>query len=341
MLASGWYLNGPELAAFEQELSAYIGIEHAIGVASGTDALAIALVAVGCTRGSEIVTAANAGGYASVAAAQIGALVAYADVEANSLVMTAETVSTAINSTTRAVVVTHLYGNVARVDHIADLCRNRGIALVEDCAQALGARLDGRSVGTFGDAAALSFYPTKNLGGAGDGGAVLTRDDRTAETLRSLRQYGWADKYQIVRPDGRNSRLDEVQAAVLRIGLERLDDLTARRREIVARYRVAMSPSVGRMVSGATSSHVAHLAVARVNDRNALRQRLWGAGIATDVHYPIPDHLQPGLTNRHRTTSLTETEQAAGQILTVPCFPEMTESEVDRVCSALMGASSK
>ena len=339
VLESGWYVHGPEHRAFEGELAAFLGAGHAVGVASGTDALALALLAVGCGPGSEVVTAANAGGYASVAVAHIGGVVAYADVDGDGLVMTTETVAAAVSDATRAVVVTHLYGNVADVEAIVAFCRPRGIAVVEDAAQALGATSGSRRIGTLGDAAAMSFYPTKNLGAAGDGGAVVTDDDRIAETARSLRQYGWGQKYRVERGQGMNSRLDEVQAAILRIGLGRLDEMTARRQDIVRRYRDALSRSPARMVSGSTDSFVAHLAVVRFPDRERARDVLSAAGIATDIHYPIPDHRQPGLPSPVRVTSLTETELAAGEIVTVPCFAEMTDQEVDRVCVALAEAA--
>ncbi len=335
VLASGWYVHGPEHAAFERELASFLDIPHAVGVANGTDALALALLAVGCGRGSEVVTAANAGGYTSVAAARLGCGVVYADVEPDGLVMTPETVAAVIGPATRAVVVTHLYGNVADVEGIGEVCRPKGIAVVEDCAQALGATRDGRRVGTFGDAAAISFYPTKNLGAAGDGGAVATRDDGVAASVRSLRQYGWGRKYEVERANGMNSRLDELQAAVLRVGIRHLDDLTAKRQAIVRRYRAALADTPARMVSGSTDPFVAHLAVARFAARDTARDALRAAGIATDIHYPIPDHRQPGLPPPIRITGLPETEAAAGEILTIPCFAEMTEREIDRVCVAL------
>jgi dTDP-4-amino-4,6-dideoxygalactose transaminase len=339
VLESGWYVHGPEHRAFEEELAAFLGARHAVGVASGTDALALALLAVGCRPGSEVVTAANAGGYTSVAVAHIGGVVAYADVDADGLVMTTETVAAAVGPSTRAVVVTHLYGNVADVRSIVAFCRPRGIAVVEDAAQALGARAGDRRIGTLGDAAALSFYPTKNLGAAGDGGAVVTDDDGVAEAARSLRQYGWGQKYRVERGQGMNSRLDEVQAAILRVGLGRLDELTARRRGIVRRYREVLEETPARMVSGSTESFVAHLAVARFATRERARDVLSAAGIATDIHYPIPDHRQPGLPAPVRTTALAETDAAVGEILTIPCFAEMSESEVDRVCDALVHAA--
>jgi dTDP-4-amino-4,6-dideoxygalactose transaminase len=160
-----------------------------------------------------------------------------------------------------------------------------------------------------------------------------------AGAVRSLRQYGWEEKYRIVRPNGRNSRLDELQAAILRVGLGHLDELTARRRDIVERYAAALPATVGRMVSGATRAYVAHLAVARVGSRDQLRRQLKDAGVASDVHYPIPDHLQPGLPKSARQTDLEETERSAAEIVTLPCFAEMTEAEVDRVCAALAAAA--
>lgn len=334
VLARGWYVQGPEHDAFEDELAAYLGVTHAVAVANGTDALALALLAVGCDAGCEVVTAANAGGYTSVAAARLGCGTVYADVEPDGLVMTPETVAAAIGPATRAVVVTHLYGNVADVKGIVAVCRPRGVAVVEDIAQALGAVVEGQRVGSVGDVAAISFYPTKNLGAAGDGGAVATSDRDIARSVRSLRQYGWGRKYEVERLHGMNSRLDEVQAAILRLGLGRLDQMTARRQDIVRRYRAAIGPT-GRMVSASTSSFVAHLAVARFAARDRVREAFRADGIATEIHYPIPDHRQPGLPPAVRTTDLRETEDAAGEILTVPCFPELTDLEISRVCDAL------
>jgi dTDP-4-amino-4,6-dideoxygalactose transaminase len=185
----------------------------------------------------------------------------------------------------------------------------------------------------------MSFYPTKNLGAAGDGGAVVTNDDEIAEVARSLRQYGWGQKYQVERGGGMNSRLDEMQAAILRVGLPRLDEMTARRQDIVRRYHDVLADTPARMVSGATDSFVAHLAVARFPARERARASLTAAGIATDIHYPVPDHRQQGLASPTRITPLAETESASDEILTVPCFPEMTESEVGRVCDALARAA--
>jgi len=336
VLASGWYIHGPEHAAFEAELAQFLGVPHAAGVASGTDALVLAMLAVGCDRESEIVTAANAGGYASCAAAQIGARVVYGDVDPATLLLTAQMLGKAIGPQTKAVVVTHLYGNIADVGPIMELCQPLGITVIEDCAQAIGGRdRDGRRVGSIGDVAALSFYPTKNLGAAGDAGAVVSDDDRIDTRVRSLRQYGWATKYHVAEGMGRNSRMDEIQAAILRVGLRRVEELNERRRAIVGRYAQAARGSDVSLVTGAGCETVAHLAVVRCRARDELRRFLGDAGIDTDVHYPVPDHRQLGLRPPARPTSLKETERASAEIVTLPCFSEMTDAEIDRVSEAI------
>ncbi len=339
VLASGWYIMGPEHDAFEVELAGFLGVRHAIGLASGTDALVLALLAVGCEPGSEIVAAANAGGYASIAAAMIGSSVVYADVEPASLLVTPATIEAVLGPTTRAVVLTHLYGNIADAAGIAALCRERGIAVLEDCAQAFGGMANGRRAGTFGDVATLSFYPTKNLGAAGDGGAIATDDPAIADRVRSLRQYGWRPRYVVSQPNGRNSRLDEIQAAILRIGLRNVDELNERRREIAHRYGDAVHGGGVQLVTGAGVPTVAHLAVVRAVDRARVRAVFQAARVATDIHYPVPDHRQPGLPAPARVTALPETERAAQEILTIPCYPTMTQDAVDRVCAILSEAS--
>lgn len=335
VITSGRYVHGPEHNAFEDELATFMAVEHVIGVATGTDALALSLLGVGCDRAAEVVVAANAGGYGSIAAASIGCSISYADVDQETLLVTAETLEPALTQSTRAVIVTHLYGNVAEIEPILDLCRGRGIAVVEDCAQAIGARLSGQRVGTFGDVAAISFYPTKNLGAAGDGGVVVTHDAAVARKVRRLRQYGWSERYVIAEKQGRNSRLDELQAAVLRVGLPLLDDLNRRRIEICAEYTQAVTGTAARMVTGASRSSVAHLAVLRVPHRAQVRARLADLGVGTDIHYPVPDHRQPGLPPTARPRPLPVTEVAANEVLSVPCFPELTSSEVRIVAGAL------
>lgn len=336
-VAAGRYVHGPEHAAFERELAVFLGVSHCVGVACGTDALELALLAVGCRSGDEVVTAANAGAYASVAARKAGLRPVYADVDPETLCLTRPTVEAALTPRTSSVIVTHLYGRLAEVDELAALCRERGIALVEDCAQAAGARRAGRRAGAFGDAAAFSFYPTKNLPALGDGGAVATGDADVAERVRRLREYGWGDKYSITVPGGRNSRLDELQAAVLRVGLTRLDERNARRREIVRRYGEGLAPGAGRIVAGAGEEHVAHLAVLLAEDRPAAQAAFERAGIGTAVHFPVADHRQPAWREEYADIRLPVTEHAVDHVLTVPCFPELTDGEVDRVCEVLGG----
>jgi aminotransferase EvaB len=334
---SGWYLTGEETAAFERELADYLGVRHALSVANGTDALELALVALGCTPGCEIVTAANAGGYTTTAARRRGLSVRFADVEEQDLLLSAQTIERALTPRTKVVVVTHLYGKMARLGEIGELCRERGVKLLEDCAQAAGARGDGRMAGSVGDAGAFSFYPTKNLGALGDGGAIVTSDEHVAQRVRRLRQYGWGAKYKVEEDGGRNSRLDEIQAAVLRVRLRRLDDANRRRREIAARYAQALSASGIAMVHDDGEDYVAHLAVLRSPDRGALAERLRAHGVATAIHYPISDHQQDAICAGD--ASLPVTEAATREVLSLPCFPELEPDEVEAVCTALSSAA--
>jgi dTDP-3-amino-2,3,6-trideoxy-4-keto-D-glucose/dTDP-3-amino-3,4,6-trideoxy-alpha-D-glucose/dTDP-2,6-dideoxy-D-kanosamine transaminase len=335
---SGWYLMGEETAAFEHELADYLGVRHAVCVANGTDALELALAALGCGRGDEIVTAANAGGYTTVAARRRSLRVRFADVDGRDLVLTPRTIERSITPQTKVVVVTHLYGKMAQVGEIRDLCRGRGIRLLEDCAQAAGARADGHLAGAVGDAGAFSFYPTKNLGALGDGGAIVTSDDDVAARARRLRQYGWRARNEIEEDGGRNSRIDDIQAAVLRIRLGRLDDANRRRRQIAARYADALPSGEVEMVHSGGEDYVAHLAVLRSRRRRALAERLWACGIATAIHYPIADHRQRVIGASD--VSLPSTETATEEVLSLPCFPELEPKEVETICAALASAAS-
>ena len=326
---------GREQRALEEELAAHTGVAHAIGVANGTDALELAMLGVGCAPGDDVLTAANAAMYATTAALHAGLRPRYADVDAETLCLTRETVAAALTAQTRAVVVTHLYGRLADVEAIAALCRDRDVALIEDCAQAAGAERNGRRAGSFGSAATFSFYPTKNLGALGDAGAVVTDREEVAARVRRLGQYGWDQKYRVVDRGGGNSRIDELQAAVLRVRLPRLAAWNARRRAIVARYTSALPADAGRFVASAGEDYVGHLAVFLSADRDAHREALQRAGIATDVHYPTPDHRQPLWDGALDAVSLPVTEAAAKQVLTVPCFPDLADAEIDRICEAL------
>jgi dTDP-4-amino-4,6-dideoxygalactose transaminase len=332
VLDSGRYVHGPEHAAFEAELAAFLGVAHCAGVASGTDALELALAAVGCVPGDEVLTAANAGGYATAAALRIGLLPVYADVDPTTLGLSAATVEPALTDATRAIVATHLYGQMCEIEGVVELCRGRGIAIIEDCAQAAGARLGGRRAGSFGDAATFSFYPTKNLAALGDGGAVVTGDSGVDARVRALRQYGWSEKYRADVAGGWNSRLDELQAAVLRVGLPRLDERNERRREVVSRYAEALPADAGYFVRSDGEDYVAHLAVIVAEDRDRVAAALAAAGIGTDVHYPVADYDQPAWRT---DVQLPVTDHAVAHVLTIPCFPELTDDEVAVVCGVL------
>lgn len=333
VLDSGYFVHGSQHSAFERELAAFCDVEHSVGVASGTDALMLGLLAVGVRAGDEVLTVANAGGYTTTAIRAVGARAHYVDIDAEDLLMSGKALSTTLETRrAAAVVVTHLYGNAADVETIARACRDAGVPLVEDCAQATGLRVDGRHVGGFGDVGCFSFYPTKNLGAIGDGGAVNATSQDVADRVRSLRQYGWTSKYTVTEPLGRNSRLDEMQAALLRVRLPRVDAQNERRREVVARYNKALPASVGRLVG--SSQGVAHLAVAVVENRDAVRAAL-ASRVTTDVHYPVPDHRQPAWSADVGSVSLEVTERACEQVLTLPCFPQLTEAEITTICEAL------
>ncbi len=334
VVTGGWYVLGPNVKAFETEFAQYCGVGHAIGVANGTDALELALRALTCGPGSEVATVANAGMYAAAAVMATGAKPVLVDID-ETMTMSPQSLSSAIGPATRAVVVTHLYGQLADMDRLMQIAARHGVPVVEDCAQSHGAERAGRKAGSFGAVGCFSFYPTKNLGALGDGGALTTSDDALADTIRSLRQYGWHKKYEANRPFGRNSRLDEIQAAVLRVKLAHLDEWNERRRAIMRQYHDAAKGAL-RVPRPIGKDHVAHLCVARTPHRESLRSVLEAHGIASDCHYPVPDHHQQALRGIvPADLVLAHTEAAAREILTVPCFPEMTEDEVTRVCAAL------
>lgn len=333
---SGWFVLGPEVKAFEAEFARYLGAAHCLSVANGTDALELALKALGVARGARVATVANAGMYTTAAVLAIGAEPVFMDVQEDSANVALAAVQQAVQQGAQAVVVTHLYGvAVADTAAIAAWCAAQGVPMLEDCAQAHGARLDGRCVGTFGDAAAFSFYPTKNLGALGDGGAVVTGRQDVAERVAQLRQYGWSRKYEVSFEGGRNSRLDELQAAVLRVFLPLLDAHNAQRRAVAARYAAGIDHPDVVLPRHDSAASVAHLYVLRSPRRDALRTHLQQAGIAADVHYPIPDYRQPVFGQRFGGLRLAGTERLADQILTLPCYPEMREEQVDRVVAAV------
>jgi dTDP-4-amino-4,6-dideoxygalactose transaminase len=342
-LSSGWYILGNELRCFESEFAAWLGVSSVIGCGNGTDAIALALRGLGIGPGATVVTVSHTA-VATVAAIEMtGATPLLVDIDPVHYTMDSDALRRVLEDPPlglppiRAVVPVHLYGQPADLDRIVPLCRQHGVALIEDCAQAHGARLHGRRVGTFGDAAAFSFYPTKNLGALGDGGAVAVSDPDMATRIAALRQYGW-HKHYISDEAGVNSRLDEVQAAILRVKLTHLDAQNARRADIASAYTAALADSTMRPPrQREDAGHVYHLYVTRSLDRDRLQATLKGDGIGTGIHYPVPVHLQPAYAGRIalEPAGCPETERAAREVLSLPVYPELTDGEVETVCAAL------
>jgi aminotransferase EvaB len=337
VLKSGWYVLGSQVKEFEQQFAAYCQAEHVVSVANGTDALELALRALEVGPGDRVVTVANGGAYSTTAILAVGAMPVYVDVEADTLLLSLEHLRSLINSATSAIIVTHLYGQAAPVDEVLKLVAELGIPVIEDCAQAHGATLNGRRVGSFGSLGCFSFYPTKNLGSLGDGGAITINDPVLAQRLQMLRQYGWHSKYEITMAGGRNSRLDELQAAILLAKLPLLNDWNQRRYDICLKYtKEIRHPSVI-LPNIAKGSFVGHLFVIRTSQRDSLREHLKNNQIMSEVHYPIADHRQPAFRALFPEVSLSETERACNEVLTLPCFPEMTDEEVQRVITTVNG----
>ena len=336
VVASGWFIHGQEGAAFEREFAAYVGATHCVGVANGSDAIELALRALGVRPGSRVATAANAGFYTSAAVLAIGAEPVYVDVDPSTHLIDLIELAPLIEShRVDAVVVTHLFGLMHDMEAVMGLVAGAGIPVLEDCAQSHGARRKNSRAGSHGHAASFSFYPTKNLGALGDGGAVTTNDEETAQRVRLLRQYGWETKYRVVTTGGRNSRLDEVQAAVLRAKLPRLDEWNARRRAIARQYTDGIEHPGVSCPTAPGEAYVAHLYVVSVEGRELLKRHLENSGILSDVHYPVPDHLQGIMSAQRVRKPLPVTERLALNVLTLPCFPELTDTEVERVIGAV------
>ena len=333
----GRYVLGDEVAAFEREWAAFCGAPFAVSCASGTDAITLALSGLGVGTGDEVLTVSMTCAPSAVGIRRAGATPVFVDVEGDRLTMDASLLRDAVTERTKAIVPVHLYGRVADMDPIRAFATANGLKIVEDCAQAHGATLGDRPAGSFGDAAAWSFYPTKNLGALGDGGAVTTARREVAEKIRKLRLYGYATRND-ADVAGFNSRLDEIQAAGLRVNLRRLAAGNARRGAIAARYDAALSPLAPllRTPPPARAGEVAahHLYVVRVADRDAFRGRLAAAGVGTDVHYPRAVHEQPAFAALPRGP-LPETERAMREVVSLPLYPQLADDEVERVIEAV------
>lgn len=339
VLDSARFTGGEHVECFEHAFAEWCGARHAVGVASGTDALALALRALGVGDGDEVVTGANTCIPTVAAIEQTGATPVLADVDSDTWTVDPASVDAACTPRTKAVVPVHLYGQCADMRTISGVARDRGLVVVEDAAQAHGASYGGYRAGTLGDAAAFSFYPTKNLGALGDAGAVVTNCEETARKVRMLANYGESERYLSVVPGGTNSRLDNLQAAVLREKLVQIDRWTQRRRELAAHYRESLAEcSVHLPLEAPLREHVWHLFVVLVPDRATFRARLAQAGIETLVHYPRAVHKHPAY--RHLGTDrLTVSERLSEQVVSLPLYPELSDQEADRVIQAVLEAA--
>ncbi|MCW2992409.1 MAG: Glutamine--scyllo-inositol transaminase [Solirubrobacterales bacterium] len=339
VLDSGWYVLGAEGRAFEEEFAAALGAGSAAGVANGTDAIELALRALGIGPGDEVVTQANTCVPTISGIERAGATPVLCDVEREGATMDPASLEQALTPRTKAVIPVHLYGQCAEMDPILALAGERGIAVVEDCAQAHLARYRGRTAGTMGALAAFSFYPTKNLGALGDGGGVVAQDPELAERVRLLRMYGQAGRYEHVA-HGVNSRLDELQAALLRAKLPHLPAWHERRNAIAAAYDEALAGTAVRPLARLPErEHAFHLYVAVAEDRERFQAAMTEAGVGTLVHYPRPVHGHEPYRALGNGVPLVNAEHLAERVVSLPVYPELTDAEVEHVAAAARAAA--
>jgi dTDP-4-amino-4,6-dideoxygalactose transaminase len=335
LITRGDFIMGAAVERFETDYASYIGVKHAIGVGTGLAAIELALRAFDVGPGDEVITPANTFIATVLAIVAVGATPVFVDMEAATYGIDASAINAAVTSRTRAIVPVHLYGQPVDIDAVLAIARRHHLVVIEDAAQAHGARYKGRRAGSFGDAAAFSFYPSKNLGGLGDGGMITTSDDRAAERLRLLRNYGQRVKYYHSIP-GTNSRLDTLQAAVLGIKLPHLDGWNAARRRHADAYASRLGAHVNTPVAAADVEHIYHLYVIQTADRAGLEQRLKAKQIHTGIHYPVPAHLQEACTSLgYKAGQFPVTEAAAPRILSLPMFAELTDEQIDYVCDVV------
>ena len=341
VISSGWFVLGPEVSAFEAEFAAACGAAHAVGVGTGTDAIALILKGLDIGPGDEVITTPLSAAYTALAVLMAGARPVFADIDPDRLTIDPAAVAAAITPRTRAILPVHLYGQAADMVSLEAIASRHGVAIVEDCCQAHLATAGGRPVGTIGVAGAFSFYPTKNLGALGDGGAVVTNDRALADRIRRLRNGGQTDRYHHQEP-GINSRLDEIQAAILRARLPFLPGWTARRRALGAAYRTALATAPVVVPPACDPGHVYHLFVVQTGardgreDRSTLQKRLAAGGIETLVHYPIPIPDQPALAGTD-PAACPRAASACRTLLSLPLHPGLSEIDVAVVAAAVSG----
>ena len=331
---SGNVVLGSEVANFEKEFSEYLGADYCVGTANGTDSIELALRAIGAGLGTKVATCANAGGYSITAINCVGASPIYMDVEIHTRNISLASVQNAIREGAEVVIATHLYGMaIAEISEISLYCKARNVILIEDCAQAHGAEIDGKKVGTFGSLSAYSFYPTKNLGALGDAGAVVTNSIDYFSRLLKLRTYGWSEKYKTDIQGGRNSRLDEIQAAILRVFLRHLEVDNAKRLEIANFYDKNIDCEDIFKPVWAEKQYVAHIYPVTSKFRDAHLEKLFKAGVGYAIHYPIPDHHQQ--ISEGKFGDMKNTETLSKSIFSLPCYPELTMAEAELVVETI------
>jgi len=335
VIERGWFVLGPEVEAFEHEFAAASGAPHAVGVGSGTDAIALTLRALGIGAGDEVITTALSAAFTALAIAMVGARPVFADIDPVRLTVDPVQIEGLVGPRTRAIVPVHLYGQPADMAGIERVASRHGLPIVEDCCQAHLATVRGRPVGTIGVAGAFSFYPTKNLGALGDAGAVITRDATLADRIRRLRHGGQLGRYDHDQL-GVNSRLDEIQAAVLRARLPRLTPWTSRRRELAARYRVGLGGLSVDVPPECDNGHVYHLFVVRVPERDRFQRQLAADGIETLVHYPLPIPRQQAFAHM-APADCPLAARACAEVVSLPLHPGLSDDDLDTVVSAVKG----
>ncbi len=339
------FVLGVSVSSFENEFAEFIGSKFATGVNSGTDALTLSLRSLMLSSKSPIKvgTTANAGGYATIAALLNRLEIHFVDVDNNSLQINLEGVKDLAARGCNVIVVTHLYGYAnPEIEQIAEFCQRKKLFLIEDCAQAHGVHVKGRHVGTYGDISTFSFYPTKNLGGIGDGGAVLTNSSEIYDKVKSLRNYGWGEKYGVELQGGTNSRLDSIQAEVLSILIPYLSEQNVQRQKIATRYRSEIKNTSIRLLPFTAENHNGHIFPIMSPKRPFIQRKLSEAGIETAIHYPIPDYKQRAWRDNYRVApSLPVTEMACSEILSLPIFPGMNDFEIDYVIETINSISSE
>ena len=333
VITRGWFILGPELAAFEEEFAAACGARHAVGVNTGTDAIALALRAIGIGPGDEVITSPLSAAYSALAIQMAGATPVFADLDIDRLTVDPALVEAAITTKTAAILPVHLYGQAADMVAIEAIARRHNLAIVEDACQAHLSTENGRPVGTIGAAGAFSFYPTKNLGALGDAGAIITNDAALADKLKRLRNGGQSSKYHHVE-FGVNSRLDEMQAAVLRARLPLLPAWTTRRRAIAARYRKALVDAPVIVPPERDPGHVYHLFPVRSPNRDAMQAHLRDEGVETLIHFPVPIPRQPAMASLP-ASSCPIADRVCNEVFSLPLHPALTDGEVDRVAAAV------